>query len=204
MIRDARRTGAILVIDDDPEVRELLEVFLKDEGHRVATAIDGIAALDLVERGTIQTPISCSPSYNLPNGLDGLQLATQLRKKLLRPIPAIILTGDTSTGTLPREHRATGLSPTQQTGEVTRNLHAIDPTSSFDTASHCTALHSYTKHTEVAGSPVPPTIFVVDDDRSIRDAIRSVLEEDGRIAGGITRLVRSFSKPISLAAKHVW
>ena len=28
---------------------------------------------------------------------------------------------------------------------------------------------------------MPPTIFVVDDDRSIRDAIRSVLEEDGRI-----------------------
>ena len=28
---------------------------------------------------------------------------------------------------------------------------------------------------------MPPTIFVVDDDRSIRDAIRSVLVEDGRI-----------------------
>ena len=35
---DGRRTGAILVVEDDPEVRELLELLLKDEGHRAATA----------------------------------------------------------------------------------------------------------------------------------------------------------------------
>ena len=38
--------------------------------------------------------------YNLPNGMNGLQLAAQLREKLHRPIPVIILTGDISTGTL--------------------------------------------------------------------------------------------------------
>jgi hypothetical protein len=36
-----RRTGAILVIEDDSELRELLEVVLRDEGHRPATAPDG-------------------------------------------------------------------------------------------------------------------------------------------------------------------
>ena len=44
---DPRRygAGAILVVEDDPEVRELLELLLRNEGHRVAAAPDGIAAL---------------------------------------------------------------------------------------------------------------------------------------------------------------
>ena len=33
---------------------------------------------------------------------------------------------------------------------------------------------------EAAGSPGPPVIFVVDDDGQVREAIRSVLEDDGR------------------------
>ena len=37
----AHRTGAILVIEDDRELRELLEVVLKEDGHRTATAPDG-------------------------------------------------------------------------------------------------------------------------------------------------------------------
>ena len=38
--------------------------------------------------------------YNLPNGLNGIQLAAQLREKFHRTIPVIILTGDISTRTL--------------------------------------------------------------------------------------------------------
>jgi hypothetical protein len=46
MVKDVHRTGAILVVEDDPEVRDLLELVLKEEGHRSATAPDGIAALE--------------------------------------------------------------------------------------------------------------------------------------------------------------
>ena len=94
-----RRTGAILVVEDDPEVRELLELFLKDEGHRAAAAPDGVAALELVARGTIRPDLILA-DYNLPNGMDGLQVAAKLREELHRQIPVIILTGDISTGTL--------------------------------------------------------------------------------------------------------
>ena len=95
----AHRTGAILVVEDDPEVRDLLELVLKDEGHRAATAPDGIAALELVARGTVRPDLILA-DYNLPNGMDGLQVAAKLREKLHREIPVIILTGDISTGTL--------------------------------------------------------------------------------------------------------
>ena len=53
-----RRTGMILVVEDDPEMRELLERCSAEEGHRTATAPDGVAALDLVARRTV-SPISC-------------------------------------------------------------------------------------------------------------------------------------------------
>ena len=45
------RTGAVLIIEDDPEVCNFLDLLLKDQGCHTATAPDGIAALDLVARG---------------------------------------------------------------------------------------------------------------------------------------------------------
>ncbi len=38
----------VLVVDDEPDVVELLELTLKSEGFSVISAFDGIAALDLV------------------------------------------------------------------------------------------------------------------------------------------------------------
>ena len=38
-------TGRVLVVDDEPDVREAVEQALELEGHRVATAVDGLAAL---------------------------------------------------------------------------------------------------------------------------------------------------------------
>ena len=96
---DGVRTGAILVVEDDPEVRELLELVLKDEGHRTATAPDGIAALELGEREAVRPDLILA-DYNLPNGMNGLQVTSTLREKLHREVPVIILTGDISTGTL--------------------------------------------------------------------------------------------------------
>ena len=47
----ARHAGAILVIEDDPEVREHLKLFLNEEGYAISTAVDGPAALEAVARG---------------------------------------------------------------------------------------------------------------------------------------------------------
>ena len=46
----AARKGAILVVEDDPELRELLAFSLKEAGHRVAQAYDGSEAMQLLER----------------------------------------------------------------------------------------------------------------------------------------------------------
>ena len=173
-IANARRVGTILVVDDDPEVRDLLEIFLREEGHRAAAASDGIAALDLVARGTIRPDLILA-DYNLPNALNGIQLTAQLREKLRRPIPVIILTGDISTGTL-RDialQDCVQLNKPVKLHELAQAIQRLLPTS----AAHVHSLH----HVEGAGDPGLPTIFVVDDDSHIREAIRSVLEGDGRV-----------------------
>jgi len=80
-------------------MRELLEMLLGDAGYGVATASDGFAALERVVSGAILPDIILS-DYNLPLGMNGLQVATSLREKLNRAIPVIILTGDISTESL--------------------------------------------------------------------------------------------------------
>ena len=101
VVEDGHGTGAILVVEDDPEVRELLELLLKNEGHHVAAAYDGVAALALVERGAIRPELIIA-DYNLPNGMDGLEVTAKLREKLQLDIPVIILTADITTGTMRR------------------------------------------------------------------------------------------------------
>ena len=171
-----RHTGVILAIEDDPEVRDLLEIFLKDEGHRAIAAPDGLAALELVTRGTIRPDLILA-DYNLPNGMDGLQLAALLREALHRQIPVIVLTGDISTGTL----RHIALQDCVQLNkpvklkeltQVIQRLLLISPPAKEPRAPH---------PPEAAGKLRPPVIFVVDDDGEVRDAVRAVLEDDGKI-----------------------
>ena len=100
----ARRTGAILVVEDDPEVRDSSNSSSRRRAITRQRRLDGVAALELVTRGTVRPDLILA-DYNLPNGMDGLQVAAKLREKLHRDIPVIILTGDISTETL-RDIRA--------------------------------------------------------------------------------------------------
>jgi two-component system CheB/CheR fusion protein len=173
---NVRRNGTILVVEDDPEVRELLELFLKDEGYHTATAPDGISALDLVARGIVRPDLILA-DYNLPNGMDGLQVTTKLRQTLQSEIPAIILTGDISTGTLGQVAllHCVQLNKPVKLKELTQVIQRLLP------AVHAVVQPPPPHAVEATGSARSPVIFVVDDDSNVRDAIRSVLEEDGQI-----------------------
>ena len=80
-------------------MRENLELFLREEGYDATTAVDGPAALELAVRRTIRPDLVLA-DYNLPNGMNGIQVCQKLRQELSRPIPFIILTGDISTEAL--------------------------------------------------------------------------------------------------------
>jgi len=163
----------ILVVEDDSEVRSLLEIGLDVEGYRVAGACDGATALNMIEGGLLQPDLIVS-DYNLPNGMNGLQVAAKLQEKLRRPVPAIILTGDISTGAL----RAIALK---------KYVHLNKPTSLSQLITVIEglllpkAVLGYSSASRLAEpTAATPVIFIVDDDDQIREAIRSTLEEDGR------------------------
>jgi two-component system CheB/CheR fusion protein len=98
-IETVRHTGAILVVEDDPELRELLGVFLMGEGHHTILVPDGAAALALADRGMLRPDLILA-DYNLPGGLNGIQTTAKLREKFQCEIPVVILTGDILADTL--------------------------------------------------------------------------------------------------------
>jgi two-component system, chemotaxis family, CheB/CheR fusion protein len=171
----SHHTGAILVIEDDPDVRDLLEVFLKDEGHDVVTAEDGVLALELVRRGTARPDLILA-DYNLPNGIDGVRTTIILREERHRLIPAIILTGDISIGTSSNIalQNCVHLNKPVKLKELTQAIQRLLA------LSDATVRTRHSRRVETQGGSELPVIFVVDDDDSIRAAIRAVLEEDGR------------------------
>jgi two-component system CheB/CheR fusion protein len=172
----APRSGTILIIEDDPEVRENLELFLKEEGYDAATAVDGPAALELAVRRTIRPDLVLA-DYNLPNGLNGIQVCQKLRQELSRSIPFIILTGDISIEAL-RDialHDCVQFNKPVKLRELTQaieKLLAKPPAVPVTPAIHPVEVPIASDHAK---------IFVVDDDDHIREAIRAVLEDDGRV-----------------------
>jgi two-component system CheB/CheR fusion protein len=95
----SRHRSKIVVVDDDPDVLELLEQLLKENGHIVRVASDASAALKIIAGGAIRPEILLT-DYSLPGDMSGLDLLVQLRANRADPLPAIVLTGDISGETL--------------------------------------------------------------------------------------------------------
>jgi two-component system CheB/CheR fusion protein len=173
-IRNVRNSSTILVIEDDPEVRELLELLLTDEGYHVVTAQDGHAAL----AREAAKPDLILADYNLPGGMDGLRAIAALREQAGRDIPAIILTGDISTSTLRniQQRQCARLAKPIQIGDLTTMIQRLLALSLSPPAPPPHAARGITLPPGVA----KPVTYIVDDDRQLREAIRSVLEDDGR------------------------
>jgi DNA-binding response OmpR family regulator len=79
----------ILVVDDDPDIRGLVEFRLRKAGHHVLVAGDGASALAAVdERGR---PDLAVLDVAMP-GMNGLELLVALRERAeLRELPAVFL-----------------------------------------------------------------------------------------------------------------
>ena len=166
----------ILIVEDEPDVRELLELLLAQKGYRTAVAADGVAARELVARGGIRPDLILA-DYNLPNGINGLQVAAKLQEELHRKIPVVVLTGEISTAIL-REidhHDCVQLNKPVKAKALAQAIQHLLQKSQSEV--HPPAPDSV----RAVHGPGLPVIFVVDDDNLIRDGFREVLEADGRI-----------------------
>jgi cyclic di-GMP phosphodiesterase len=85
-----RVRGRVLVVDDEPSIRDLFARVLKQQGYEPATAPDGVAALTAVE--------ACPPDLILLDvhmpGMNGLEVCRRLKQSsATRLIPIVLITG---------------------------------------------------------------------------------------------------------------
>jgi two-component system CheB/CheR fusion protein len=162
--------GKIIVVEDDPEVRDLLEALLTTAGHHVRKADAGGAAIGLVAKGAIRPDLVLA-DYNLPGAMDGLSVIAGIRDVFNLPLPGIVLTGDISQATQARiaASDCLQLAKPVKSGELLTAIERI-------------------LAAQVPAGPVEPVtsadagdavIFVVDDNSDVRSSIRDVLAEEG-------------------------
>lgn len=81
--------GRILVVDDEPHIRRVLEAMLGKEGFDVVTAEDGVQGLDMLASGDMDLVIL---DLLMP-GPHGLEVLAKIRSdSVLGSTPVIILT----------------------------------------------------------------------------------------------------------------
>ncbi len=71
------KPATVLVVDDEPAIREIVATLLEDEGYRVRHARDGVEALAAIDDDTIDLVVS---DVVMPR-LDGASLVRKLRRR---------------------------------------------------------------------------------------------------------------------------
>jgi two-component system CheB/CheR fusion protein len=153
------RAHAILIIEDDAEVRDILKMLLDSRGYRTFAAPDGPSALDIAADCAADLDLIVA-DYNLP-GANGVEIVARIEEAAGRKIPVIMLTGDISAATL-LEIAGKG------------HVHLYKPADAQDLIHHIDAM-LYTG----GGKAGAPTLFVVDDEEASREAMRDILQMHG-------------------------
>jgi two-component system CheB/CheR fusion protein len=171
----AARSGSLLVVEDDPDLRYSLETLLRADGHRITACADGDEAIRLVRRKEVN-PDLVIVDNNLPGELTGVQLMARLHGMLGHDVPALVLSGDISTKTLTEiaahnyVHRSKPISAEELTHLVQVLLAERHPARAPAGA----------PLQPVGGDATPPaSVWVVDDDGAVRDALRDLIEHAG-------------------------
>lgn len=85
-MRNADAPGRIIVVDDDPTVRDVVRRYLIRDGHKVECLPDGIQALRRIAE---ESPDLVVLDLMLP-GIDGLEVCRRVRAQW--PVPVVMLT----------------------------------------------------------------------------------------------------------------
>ncbi|MFC0332561.1 response regulator transcription factor [Paenibacillus sepulcri] len=72
----------ILIVDDDPKIAQLIEIYLMNEGFSIIKASDGLRALELMD----EEPVDLVILDIMMPGLDGLSVCLRIRENKTTPI----------------------------------------------------------------------------------------------------------------------
>ena len=79
--------ATILIVEDEPKLRRLLELDLSEEGHRVLTGADAEQGLKLLRQESVDVVVT---DLKLP-GMDGLEFL-QAAKRQNAALPVVVMT----------------------------------------------------------------------------------------------------------------
>lgn len=74
--------ASVLVVDDEEDIRELVGIYIKNEGYQVYKAVNGKDALDIIDNMSIDIAILDVMMADM----DGITLCMEIRKKSNIPI----------------------------------------------------------------------------------------------------------------------
>lgn len=163
---------AVLVIEDDPEIRQLLGAALKAEEWRAITAADGPSALEAAARAELKPSVVLA-DFSLPNGMNGLEVAKKLRDSLGQDLPVIMLTGDISSDALRQisDAKCLQINKPAKTRHIIDTIRGLLPDDVVPSGKPLGPVHPH------QGAP---SIYLIDDDPEIRNEFRLALEDAGR------------------------
>jgi CheY-like chemotaxis protein len=85
--------GRVLVVEDDPDIRELLRDLIAGLGCNVALAADGVDALAQLERAGADSPCVIIADLNMPR-LGGVGLVRRVRTGLHGRTPIVTMSAE--------------------------------------------------------------------------------------------------------------
>ena len=81
-MRNKMEMNHVLVVEDDKEIREGVEIYLKSQGYEVFQAADGVEGLEVIEKEDIHLAIV---DIMMPR-MDGISMVVKLREKSDFPV----------------------------------------------------------------------------------------------------------------------
>lgn len=162
----------VLVVEDEPDLRQMLEILLKNAGHDVVST----ATLEeAVEAAALQAgyPDLVIADYNLPNGRNGAELARLLRRKNAL-LPVIILTGDISAST---RNLIAGEGLTQMNKPV--SAEELEVQTQAMLRMQGVAAENLLQVQSPSQSLMRPQVIIVDDDLNFCETLTLLLQGEG-------------------------
>ena len=77
--------GTILIVDDEKEIRDLVDIYLKGDGYDTIKACDGLEAIEIIEKNDVDLIIL---DVMMPN-LNGIETCLKIRE--MKEMPIIML-----------------------------------------------------------------------------------------------------------------
>ena len=81
-MRNKMEMNHVLVVEDDKEIREGVEIYMKSQGYEVFQAADGVEGLEVIEKEDIHLAIV---DIMMPR-MDGISMVVKLREKYDFPV----------------------------------------------------------------------------------------------------------------------